>query len=209
MATTAFVINLDERKDRWNKIRRRFINSPIQLRRIPAIQHKVGAYGLILSVICALKAAKEAKLPDVIIMEDDCLPVAGWVGKWEQIKEWLDDHPEKWEIYSGGSTQVQNPKEIGGTEKFKFYDPSLSVAAHWLYIQERSYNKIIRLFKMWSETTRVNPMRGVDILMNKLKTVVSHPFIAYQESGFSNLQKKTRKLERKFRAAEKTLRMTR
>ena len=97
-----FVINLDSRQDRWANIKRHFKESNFKLRRISAVIKEVGAYGTFLSFIKAIKLAKKERLSEVLILEDDCLPKKGFEKKWIIIKEWLDKHPTKWDIYSGG-----------------------------------------------------------------------------------------------------------
>ena len=64
-----YVINLDERKDRWETITSKF---DIPLQRIPAIKDKIGWKGCGYSHMKALKMAKEKGLSFILILEDDC-----------------------------------------------------------------------------------------------------------------------------------------
>lgn len=202
----ALVINLRSRRDRWKKIEERFQDSSIRLKRLDALEHPVPSYGLFRSFIKAIEYARERGLPDILILEDDCLPVDGWEDKWAIIKVWLHKNPEKWEIYSGGSGVVKNPVEIGREGDTVFYNPELSTAAHWIYLEKRTYAKAIKYFKSVCSDAKTSPELGFDIQMHKLKTVISCPYVAYQDSGYSNLQRKNRRLDDLFKKSEESLR---
>jgi hypothetical protein len=201
----AFVLNLRSRPDRWERIKKRFEGTSIQVVRIAARKHKVGAYGCFLSFIKALKKARAMKIPGIILMEDDCLPTPGWEKRWLVVRRWLDNNPDKWEIYSGGVWQMIEPVEIGRTEGVVFYDPMWSVAAHWLYVPERSYDKLIDYYERVAIGTRLLPLAGINVHNNLFKTVTSYPFIAYQENGSSDISGKGRMLEQAFADAERQL----
>lgn len=202
----AIVINLHSRRDRWKKIQTHFEGSSIELRRLNALEHPVGSYGLFRSFIKALEYARDHRLPEILILEDDCVPVANWENKWAIIQEWLKKNPDKWEIYSGGSGVIKNPIEIGKIGSTVFYDPELSTAAHWIYMEARTYTKAIKYFRSVCSFSKSAPELGIDIQMHSLKTVISYPFVAYQDSGFSNLQAKHRALEEIFKKSEESLR---
>jgi len=201
----AFVLNLHSRPDRWERIKKRFMGTSIQVVRIAARRHKVGAYGCFLSFIKALKKARAMKIPGIILMEDDCLPTPGWEKRWLTVRRWLDNNPDKWEIYSGGAWHIVEPVEIGRADGVVFYDPMWSVAAHWLYVPERSYDKLIDYYERVSIGTRLIPLAGINVHNNLFKTVTSYPFIAYQENGPSDISGKGRMLEKEFAEAEKQL----
>jgi hypothetical protein len=128
--------------------------------------------------------------------------VPNWENKWAIIEEWLKKNPDKWEIYSGGSGVVKNPVEIGRVGTTIFYNPELSTSAHWIYMEKRVYAKAIKYFKSVCSVSKVAPELGIDIQMHSLKTIISYPYVAYQESGFSNLQGKGRQLEELFKRSE-------
>jgi glycosyl transferase family 25 len=71
MKPVAFVINLDERPDRYQKIIQTFENIDINITRIQAIKNKNGAIGCGMSHIKALEKAKNDNLEACIILEDD------------------------------------------------------------------------------------------------------------------------------------------
>jgi hypothetical protein len=98
------------------------------------------------------------------------------------------------------------PTEVGRSESVVFYDPAWSVAAHWLYIPERSYAGLLAHYEQASTLTKVVPALGINVHNNAFKTVVSYPFMAYQESGFSDIKGEPRQLEKQFINAERGLR---
>jgi hypothetical protein len=204
--TQAIVINLPSRKDRWKRIQEEFENSPIKLRRLNALEHPIGSYGLFRSFIKAIEYARDHDLPEILILEDDCEPVEGWEAKWAVIQGWLRENPGKWEIYSGGSGVIKNPVEIGRVGSTIFYDPELTTAAHWIYMERRVYTRAIRYFRSVCSDSKLAPELGIDIQMHALKTIISYPYVAYQSSGFSNLQGKGRHLEELFKKSEDSLR---
>ena len=203
----AYVLNLDSRPDRWASLKKKFQGSEslFKLHRVSAVVKDVGAHGNFLSCIKAIKLAKKRGLAEVLILEDDCLPVKGFREKWTVIKNWLDSNPDKWDIYSGGAHQILLPESIGEAKGFKFYDPMWSVASHWIYIQERSYDKLLKHYNRFSIGANYWSKLGVNVHNNLFKTVISHPFIAYQDSGFSDINKRKRSTRKLFRNAERGL----
>jgi GR25 family glycosyltransferase involved in LPS biosynthesis len=197
-----YVINLDSRPDNWSDIKKHFKGTNFKLTRIPAVVKNVGAYGNFLSVIKALKLAKKKGLSEILILEDDCLPVKGFEKRWETIKDWLDKNPDKWDIYSGGAHSIYFPKSIGESGNIKFYNPLWSASSHWTFIPSRSYAKLLEHYKKYSGWANYFSMLGVDIHNNFFKTVISHPFMAYQKSGYSNIRKTHRNRYKIFKNAE-------
>ena len=65
-----YVINLEERTDRWDNITKIFKN--FNLIKLNAIKHKKGAIGCFLSHQECLKIAKLKKLQNIFVIEDDC-----------------------------------------------------------------------------------------------------------------------------------------
>jgi GR25 family glycosyltransferase involved in LPS biosynthesis len=202
-----FIINLDSRPDRWSKIQREFKGADFKLHRVSAVVKEVGAYGNFLSIINAIKLAKQKGLSEVLILEDDCLLKKGFEKRWVTIKEWLDKNPTKWDIYSGGAALIYMPELIGVSKSVKFYNPVWSTCAHWIYIESRIYDKLLDHYNKYSFACNYFPALNADIHNNLFKTVISYPFMAYQESGFSNLTKTRRNRRKDFQEAEKGLRL--
>ena len=205
----AFVINLKTRTDRYEKIKKIFADSPIQVSRIDAVKSNNPHNGLLKSFIKALRKARAMKLKNILILEDDCLPTSGWRKRWKLICKWLEDNPDKWDIYSGGNHSILFPQQVGKIDNIKFYDPLYSLASHWIYVPQRSYDKLIEHYSFILKLSPILPIISVDHLNNALKTVVSHPFMAYQRSDYSNTRKVYRNTEKMFSNAENSLGKTR
>jgi GR25 family glycosyltransferase involved in LPS biosynthesis len=206
----AFVINLKSRPDRWAKIQKRFAGSDIELLRLEAVKSETnGLHGCFLSHIKALKRAKKEGLPYILILEDDCLPAVGWKSNWQKIKKWLDSHPKKWDIYSGGAHGIVFPNEIGRKDGIKYYDPLWSVGTQWLYIAERSYDMILSHYDKYNFTAKLWVPFGNDAHNNLFKTVITCPFLAYQDSDNSDIGKKYRNQRKTYKNAERKLCSTR
>ena len=200
-----FVINLEERPDRWKSIQKRFRNKNFKLRRFTPIKDNNPGYSLFLTTIEILKIAKREKLANILIVEDDCLPVKNFSELWENVKGWLDSHEDNWDIYSGGAQNILFPKFVGEAEGVKFYDPIWSTAAHFLYIPARSYSKLINHYSTYKYATKIAPILCPDVHNNLFKTIISHPFVAYQDSGYSNIRKTRRNRKKNFKEAERGL----
>jgi hypothetical protein len=203
--TNTYVINLDKRPDRWKKMKERFSDSEFTLRRISAVQSFLPTHGNFLSVIKAIKAAKRDNADCALILEDDCLPVRGFLKKWHIVKEWLDSHSEKWDLYSGGALNISAPKLLGRSRGIKFYDPFWFTSSHFIYLRKKSYDLVLNHYKQFSFFSTFIPILGIDNLNNFLRTVVSSPFVAYQDSGFSDIRRRTRKLKKEFSNSEEKL----
>jgi hypothetical protein len=198
-----FVINLDSRPERWKNMQKRFKSPQFKLRRFSPIDASNPAYSLLLTTIEILKVAKKEGLANILILEDDCLPVN--LKLWPKIKTWLSTHKDKWDIYSGGARHICFPNQVGEIDGIKFYNPFFSTASHFIYISQRSYNKVISHYYNVRHLTNLVPRLGTDIHNNFLKTIISYPFVAYQDSGYSNISKTRRNLKKSFRQAEEGL----
>lgn len=189
----AYVINLKSSKDRWEKIQKDFQGSSIRLNRVEPVrliikgstseQRRIRMRSLALTFLKIIKMAKRRGLPNVLIFEDDCLPVKGFETLWFIIKQWLFKNPLEWDLYSGGTISATNPCFIGSLDGVQFYRPDRSDTAHWIYIQSRSYNRVIQKYK---EELKKHVVTS-DGTHSLLKHIISYPFVAYQQSKSSTL----------------------
>ena len=187
-------MNLNKRRDRWKAIQESF--QGVKLHRVAAIEKEPGAYGLVLTVMKVLRYAKKRGLSEILLLEDDCVLRPGWKERWLSIKEWLEAHPDDWDIYSGGAQAYEDAKEVGRTGSIHLFQPKWSHGAHFMYIPSRSYDKMLAEYKKHAPTTKANPKFGADMINGGLKRLISHPFVAYQENGRSNIET-TRKMVRR------------
>ena len=191
-----YVINLDTRPDRMEKIINNFSKYEISLKRFPGIYNKEGWKGCGYSHMAVIRMAKEKKLPAVLILEDDCIPTEHF-DKWFIIKEWLDKNLDKWDVFNGGNSRYSagNTDNIYGLCKINndvklFY--SNIQALHFYYINSNAYDKMLE----WE--THINndfvkmEEYAVDLWPNKqkLKTVSCVPMLALQTPDFSDIENK-------------------
>jgi len=203
----AFVLNLNKRKDRWKAMQESF--QDMKLHRISAIEKDSGAYGLVLTVMKALRHAKKLGLPAIIMLEDDCVMKPGWKERWLHIKEWLEAHPDDWDIYSGGAQAYGDAKEVGHIGSIRLFQPKWCHGGHFIYIPARSYDLMLAEYKKHAATTRADPAVGADMINGYLKRLISYPYVAYQEDGMSNIETKVVKRREQYRKTERKLGRTR
>lgn len=208
----AYVINLKSSNERWIQIQKSFEGTGIRLQRVEPVKPRkllnelsksdIGQQSLFLTFLKLVKMAKEKGLPEILILEDDCKPVPKFLELWPNVKEWLFSNLGKWDIYSGGSRYIDNPKLIGSSPLVKFYKPEKMFSAHFIYIHSAAYDSFINLYETKYKEDKI--LHG-DIINNELKFIISYPFLAYQANGKSTLHKKFRKMETDMKKTERSL----
>ena len=200
----AYVINLDNRTDRWEQIQNSFKNSNITLVRVSAVKHKIGHLGCGLSFIKIIKLAKEKGLKTVLIFEDDNKPLDNFNKRWNTIKHWLDSNLDKWEIFNGGARfegwgditnedipeSCKNIKLVNNIDNKEYlFTNDRILSTNWIYINSSVYNKILK----WE--TQINQMffnpskDAIDRYITNLKEFNVQfciPLLALQQSGKSD-----------------------
>lgn len=98
---TAFVINLDREKNKWNTIVRSF--PELNLQRISAIDGTVkgvrGKYALLMTSLNLFSAfLKDSNLPYYMVLEDDIYKTEHWPVLWPAVVNFLLDNTTTWDI---------------------------------------------------------------------------------------------------------------
>ena len=201
----AYVINLDERRDRWEQIQNSFAGSSIKLNRISAVKHNNGHIGCGLSFMKIIKLAKEKNLKTVLIFEDDNKPLDNFDDRWNIIKNWLDNNLDKWEIFNGGARfdnwdTITNDKIPDSCKTIKLaynidnkeylFKNDIMVALNWIYVNSSVYDKILE----WENNS--NKIKNfslgkhpVDRYITDIKNfnhVFCLPVLALQQNGESD-----------------------
>ncbi len=97
-----FVINLDERVDRWKTIQATCRNCGLAPVRVSAERASPGWIGCGRSHLKVIRNAKEKRLPWVLILEDDaCFDEEG-ITRFRALLPYLWNNRDKWERFSGG-----------------------------------------------------------------------------------------------------------
>ena len=210
--TNAYVINLDERTDRWNKIQETFKNRPFNIERISAVKNEIGLLGCTMSFVKAVEKAKENNLPYILIMEDDCKPKDNFDTLWPTIKDWLEKNMDKWEIFIGGNTayafnDVSTIKPLCKIdENIKLYYTIISTA-HFFCINSSVYDKYIDVKQYLTKELFQNQVHTSDRWPNiqKMKIVTPVPFIAIQEESYSDTTRKDENYTSMFDTSERLI----
>jgi GR25 family glycosyltransferase involved in LPS biosynthesis len=209
----AYVINLASSTDRWEKIQKDFKGSNINLHRVEPVhlqrrkyakltQREFGARSLALTFLKLIEMAKNKNLPEVLILEDDCFPVKNFKTLWPKIKSWLREHPDLWDMYSGGSIFIRDPFIIGYTKDLTFYSPKKTRCSQWIWVQRDSYDRIIKVYK---EALYSKYPAHTDVINDRFNKVISYPFISYQSNKQSTLNKRQRSTPDIFIKEERSL----
>lgn len=185
---TAYVINLDDRPERWEMMQRDW-RGYLNMIRVPAVKHANGHIGCGLSHIKAIKEAKARGDEYVLVLEDDCIPnpELGIKKVMELWSEWFDtlkQNTDKWDIAVTASTIIRYGLYIYPalfTENLKVFQPGEGQSAHWVLYKKSCYDKLIAL-----EDT-VDLHIDLDIYKNNI-VVLCKPFLTFQRASWSSIE---------------------
>lgn len=179
----AYVINLDDRQDRWLRIQENFRGIPsIELVRVSALQ------GQPAWKYCGYSHQQALRMPSngghLLVLEDDChIPdVSDFNARWPLIKQWLDEHPADWDIFLGGASHIARPvrtlaRELGIVSLGSAY------TSHFLYCHRNAVDKMLA----WQPYLDLK-FDCVRAYAPDIRILTAAPFLALQTSGFSNVE---------------------
>ena len=187
-ALHVFYINLDNRTDRKELVEQELTKINCTYERFPAIRHADGAVGVGLSQIACLKLAKERKLPQVMIVEDDIQ----WIGDVNLAIENIKEHDVDVALLSTVFEGTSNPTRVN-----EIFVRSARVQTAAAYVcKQHYYDTLIQNFEEAVRLlqTGVHPDRcAIDqhwkILQEKDKWLYAHPTLGVQRPGYSDIQK--------------------
>jgi hypothetical protein len=177
-----YVINLEERIDRFNQIKENFKN--FNLIRVNAVKHVNGSIGCFLSHQECIKIAKQNNMKNIFVIEDDCIPYYDEKNFEERIckiKKILDTYND-WNIFLGGPNKVfsHDVIEIVNIDDENFVKAKKGYATHMICYNENSFDFFLSI--------NVFDNIPIDICWhNKLTAIIPIPFIAAQIDGYSNI----------------------
>jgi hypothetical protein len=191
-----FVINLNERIDRFNRIKSDFSHPNINIIRIEAIKKNPGWIGLYDTNKSIIKKAIDENMDNILIVEDDCkleFNISEFMDRFIKIKDWLDNNSDKLDIYNGGinfySIESNFQNDIFHvnnlvSNKSKNYlfliENFLWACAQFIYINKKAF------FKIYNDSQ----LKCWDLFLNKYKTIFSYPLLTTQYSSYSNIEKR-------------------
>ena len=191
MVTKAYVINLDERKDRWEHMQKEFENvKSIELVRFSALKGEPGI------IYCAKSHYKlveqvfqDPEVENVLVFEDDVklLRPESFNEEWTQIRKRLDQNTEDWDVFNGGVLYLHTPMYLIDNDPL-LYLTTIGAGGHFMYYSLRAFNKFPKILADISLELR----NGFDVYVpNHCKMVSTFPFLATQIVSHSDIDKKT------------------
>lgn len=189
-----FVLNLSERKDRWDFLIDVWQNT-FTFYRITAIKNTDGNIGCMLSHLKAIKLAKEHKMPYILVWEDDVLP---WQDTPKNIyKRWCHLETEliqckDWSIISGGA-DVNWTKNIQKIQhpllSETLFEVDSGFLTHFVCYSYRIYDILL------SDLQNGLTMLYDQYLYFRFRPWVVMPFLATQRDGYSSCERRFKSIQ--------------
>ena len=192
-----YVINLEKRKDRWDKLIKKFIG--FNLIRVDAIEDNIcGAIGCFKSHQKCIELAKSNGLSNVLVLEDDCeilnLHYGDFVNMINNLNDFLSNY-ESWNIFFGAGNKIKSehivkkipPEQFNFVDSnnklFQIYETKFLKTAHFVWYNNLVYDWILNL-----NPTTDYPIDKV--WHNKFNCLIIIPFIATQSDDYSDIENK-------------------
>lgn len=185
-------INLDRRTDRWQECVEEFNKHNLKVERYPAFDGKnldthpflnPGQMGAIYSHRGIIEKAKERKLNNILILEDDVQFDEELNFKFSEI---YDRIPQDWDvILFGGNHSANNPWASG---ELIYYDENVykvtySLALHCYAVKSTIFDLAIETF---SKMNKTNDSLFADI-QKDINCYIIRPHLAWQRPSYSDL----------------------
>lgn len=180
VAIPTYVVNLKSRPDRLAHIKREFENKPeFNIKFIEAITHKIGSYGLYLSLRKVIETAQKNEDDVIIFVEDDHFFTKYY--SWEYLlKNIIIAGKQETDILLGG---------IGGG-----FRSIIPIAKNRFWIDAFWCTQFVVIYKpFFSKILNTNFVKGQDVIdewLSKLtnKKATLFPFISEQKNfGYSDI----------------------
>ena len=202
------ILNLEKRTDRWEKIQKNF--KDFKILRIDAVKKTNGAIGCFKSHQKAIQLAKDLNMEKIFVLEDDCIPCENFKERFKVIKKYLDSN-NNWDLYLGGGI-INGPfKKNGWENNFKEYINyknenlvriSKSYEAHFICYNKSVYDYFLNIKRYRHPIDKV---WNIGYKMPKLNALISYPFIAVQDVGWSDILKRGKSTKGKVNSSYKLL----
>jgi len=182
-----YVINLDSRPDRWEHMQVAW-KGAFELTRVSAVQETPGWVGCALSHIKIVEDAKQRGDPMVLVWEDDCIPrnrhPRAVKELWNEISYKLSCCRDQWDVVLGATSAAYKGATYNqplSTRNMEVYDLPHGFTTHWTLYNSSAYDRMIE----WK--TLRDPQIDVYLFKTfRVKVVV--PFLAEQNTGYSDIE---------------------
>lgn len=184
--TKGYVINLEKRKEKYDRILKEFENTSIELERFNAIEHTNGHVGCGESHKAIVRKAKEENKDTLLILEDDCkiIDIEKFNKRWPIIKQWLDNNMDKWEVFNGGPVDPVGEKKMYEVDSENIlYSLEAAKCTQFMYINKSAYDKILE----WTYDKDWLYDYGF-VNTPKFKNLAVIPQLTTQHNGFSDTE---------------------
>lgn len=186
-----FVINLDDRLDRWTALQSELKDWP-NVERVSAIKHSPGWVGCTLSHIKCLELAKKRNYEWVLILEDDCMMKPNALQNFKSLLPFLWKNRNKWDVFMGGiSCGITPDFKLTGNQKFISRNPNLyqvsGCNSHFCMLHRDSYTRILEKIPK-NPSNYIHSENAIDTwYRDNFRVWSTSPFIAIQREGFSDI----------------------
>ncbi len=171
-----YIINLDNRPDRWEVIRKTCLSCGILPSRVSAVKASPGWHGCAKSHQKVQALAEQAGHSWYLVLEDDAtFSINDWQ-RFISLLPFLWQHRNEWDIFNGGCGKPTAFKLLSINPLFyNFKGP----CTQFLLVNKTAYNAI----KNWNEASG-----HVDwYLTNNVRMTGTFPYIAYQTTSQSDI----------------------
>jgi len=176
------VINLDASTERYETLQDNFPSWPLE--RVSAIRATPGYKGCALSHLKCIDIAKQRNLEWVLVLEDDCMPYdkENIYKQFDSLLPTLWNHRDKWEMFSGGCTQIAEVNSFYQSEDQEFAQVR-GLTTHFILYNKTCYDRILNTYDRDKPTIPID-----NFYRDYFKTWVTNPFIAKQAPGHSLIE---------------------
>jgi hypothetical protein len=173
---SVYVINLDERSDRWERIKKQCLSCGITPIRVSAVKASPGWHGCAMSHKKVCELAESKGEPWYLVLEDDALLTNDDWKRFVNLLPRLWEIRDTWQVFNGGMGQVADIQIIDRNPPlFK----AQGILTHFLLVNSSGYD----IFKNWTPE-----MYHVDqYLKSNSKMIGTYPFISNQEESPSDI----------------------
>jgi hypothetical protein len=181
-----FVINLDNRPDRWAVIQSEFKDWNIE--RVSAIEYSPGWKGCTLTHIKCLELAKERNYDWVVIVEDDCALTPDALNIFKNLLPTLWDRRSEWDVCMGGVALYRGVPWTTISNNPWLYQVK-STGAHFSFLHRDSYTSILNKIPNNPSEMHDQSTDCIDTWyrFNHIRVWTTAPFLAFQTPSFSDL----------------------